>query len=92
MKTIELYDKIDNTIITTEDIDDDRWPNAVRRYRGTAYLRNREAGEDRYEGREKPAQPFASWTYDDGTWTAPVPRPTETAQWDEDAQGWVEPA
>lgn len=39
----------------------------------------------------RPAQPFPSWTWEDGSWTAPVPYPDDGNYfvWDEDSQGWV---
>lgn len=40
----------------------------------------------------RPAQPFPSWTWVDGSWTAPVAYPDGEGwySWDEDAQAWVE--
>ena len=38
----------------------------------------------------RPAQPYASWTWQDGRWTPPVPAPDDgDYAWDEDAQAWV---
>ena len=38
----------------------------------------------------RPAQPYASWTWQDGRWTAPVDAPDGGEwQWDEDAGAWV---
>lgn len=39
----------------------------------------------------RPAQPFPSWTWQDGGWNAPVPYPDGDVPhvWDEDAQGWA---
>lgn len=90
MKTIELFDKIDQTIVTTQTVEDDRWPNATKRYRITAYLKNQALGEDRYEGREKPSQPYESWTYEDGVWTPPTPKPGDNYTWNEELQEWEE--
>ena len=40
----------------------------------------------------RPAQPYASWTWRDGRWTAPVDAPDDGEwQWDEDAGAWVDP-
>jgi hypothetical protein len=40
----------------------------------------------------RPAQPFGSWTWTDGAWTAPKPYPEGDGwyEWDEDAEAWVE--
>ena len=38
----------------------------------------------------RPAQPYPSWTWQDGRWTAPVDAPDDGEwQWDEDAGAWV---
>ena len=37
----------------------------------------------------RPPAPFPSWTWNDG-WHPPVPAPDHPAEWDEDAQTWVE--
>lgn len=39
----------------------------------------------------RPPQPYPSWTWGDGAWTAPVPYPDDEAPylWDEDVQDWV---
>jgi len=38
----------------------------------------------------RPKQPYPSWTWQDGTWTPPVPYPDHDGLyvWDEDAAGW----
>ena len=40
----------------------------------------------------RPEQPYPSWVWDDGAWTAPVPHPDDGNDyvWDEDAGVWVE--
>jgi len=40
----------------------------------------------------RPPQPYPSWTWIDGAWTAPVPYPSDGGmyQWDEDVQAWGE--
>ena len=40
----------------------------------------------------RPPQPYPSWVWDDGAWTAPVPHPDDGNDyvWDEDAGVWVE--
>ena len=40
----------------------------------------------------RPAQPYPSWTWEDGAWTPPLPYPDGEGwySWDEDAQAWVE--
>lgn len=98
MKTIELFDKIDQVLAkdpktgepVTRSIEDERWPNAMKRYRITAYLKNQTLGEDRYEGREKPSQPYNSWAYEDGVWTPPTPKPGDNYTWNEELQKWEE--
>lgn len=39
----------------------------------------------------RPPSPYPSWVWQDGEWTAPVPRPTEPGawMWDEAAQEWI---
>ena len=40
----------------------------------------------------RPAQPFPSWTWEDGRWTAPIPHPDdgEDYEWGEDEGVWVQ--
>ena len=40
----------------------------------------------------QPEQPFPSWAWTDGRWTAPTPYPDDGNQydWDEDTTSWVE--
>lgn len=38
----------------------------------------------------RPPQPYPSWTWQEGAWTAPVPQPDGDYWWDEDAGSWVE--
>ena len=39
----------------------------------------------------RPAQPYPSWTWQDGRWAAPVAAPDDGEwQWDEDAGAWVD--
>lgn len=40
----------------------------------------------------RPTQPYASWTWGDGQWNAPVPYPSSGGpyEWDEAGQEWVE--
>lgn len=39
----------------------------------------------------RPAQPYPSWTWTDGRWTAPEPYPDDGEEyvWDEDTQEWA---
>jgi hypothetical protein len=39
----------------------------------------------------RPPQPYPSWTWEDGVWTAPVPYPDDDAPyvWDEETQDWI---
>ena len=38
----------------------------------------------------RPIQPYPSWTYVDGDWKAPIPRPAEgITTWDEEKQEWI---
>jgi hypothetical protein len=55
-----------------------------------------ENGGKRYEGQTafvipRPQQPYPSWTWEDGAWTAPVPYPDDGNfyVWDEEAQDWA---
>lgn len=55
-----------------------------------------ENGGERYEGQTtftvpRPAQPYPSWVWEDGAWTAPVPYPDDEQSyvWDEDEQQWL---
>jgi hypothetical protein len=43
------------------------------------------------DGEFRPPQPYPSWIWVDGAWTAPVPYPDEPGDWcwDEDAVDWV---
>lgn len=39
----------------------------------------------------RPPQPFASWVWDGGAWTAPAPMPSDGDwSWDETAQEWID--
>lgn len=40
----------------------------------------------------RPPSPYASWVWVDGSWTAPVPKPTDPGSWmwDEATESWVE--
>lgn len=40
----------------------------------------------------RPSQPYPSWTWVDGQWTAPATYPSDGGmyQWDEDEQAWLE--
>ena len=40
----------------------------------------------------RPAQPFPSWTWENGTWTPPTPRPDDDGEyaWDEENGAWIE--
>jgi hypothetical protein len=51
---------------------------------------------ERYEGQTtftvpRPEQPYPSWVWEDGQWTAPVPYPDDDGLyvWDEDGQIWA---
>lgn len=38
----------------------------------------------------RPRQPYESWTYVDGEWQAPIPRPVDgITTWDEEKQEWI---
>lgn len=59
-----------------------------KNYAGIGY--SYDAGRDAFI----PAQPYASWTLDEGTcnWNAPTPMPTDgnVYSWDEESLAWVE--
>jgi hypothetical protein len=40
----------------------------------------------------RPAQPFPSWTWENGTWTPPAPYPDDDGEytWDEETGAWIE--
>ena len=44
-------------VLHTEEVDDDRWPNATRRYRLQAEKMNRQEETDVYSHREAPGAP-----------------------------------
>lgn len=49
-------------------------------------------GAEIIDGKFKPPQPAASWTWDSETfdWIPPVPRPEVPSYWDEESLNWVE--
>lgn len=61
---------------------------------GTPYRKNYAGPGYTYDvGRDAfiPPKPFLSWVLEESscTWQAPMPRPSPTAKWDEQAQTWV---
>ena len=62
MKTIQLIKTITNgeepiiEVLHTEEVADDRWPNATRRYRLQAEKMNRQEETDVYGHREAPEE------------------------------------
>ena len=57
-----------------------------------AYLDENPAyiGGDYFEGYFYPAQPYSSWTRNNGTWESPIPYPTDglTYSWNEADLAW----